>query len=310
MLRKIVLAGVPEQVNIPILLSLERNLFKSKGLDVEYRLVPEGTGKMLDLLESGDVDIALTVTDGFIAGKASGRKVNLAGTYVESPLTWCIAGKGSGEQKKIKDLKRFGISRMGSGSHTMAFYAAMLHNIDPASLEFTIANNFTGLRNGVNDDSFDAFLWEIFTTKPFIDNKELQLLGEVQTPWSSFSFVVPSSSSSDKQEEIKSKLFPALAEGVDLFIKEAEETHEKDGESSIQRISREHGHTDKDAKLWFSRCRYATHDQENRISSPFAVDFKATSMSLQILKRAGIVSPDFVIEDLWSDNKIITFKNL
>lgn len=42
---------------------------------------------------SGDVDLALTVTDAFMVGKASGRKVNLLGTFVESPLVWAVAAR-------------------------------------------------------------------------------------------------------------------------------------------------------------------------------------------------------------------------
>ena len=63
--------------SLPIHLCLERGIFKKYGIDVDYRLVPEGTGAMLDKLESGDLDVALTVTDAFIAGKAKGRKIQL-----------------------------------------------------------------------------------------------------------------------------------------------------------------------------------------------------------------------------------------
>lgn len=40
-LRKFILAGVPEQVNIPILLGLERQLFRKYGVELEYKIVPE-----------------------------------------------------------------------------------------------------------------------------------------------------------------------------------------------------------------------------------------------------------------------------
>lgn len=71
--RKIIIAGVPEQVNLPIVLAIEVNLFIQHGVDVEYRVVAEGTGKMLDLIDNGEVDLALCVTDAFIAGKSKGK---------------------------------------------------------------------------------------------------------------------------------------------------------------------------------------------------------------------------------------------
>jgi len=40
-LRKFILAGVPEQVNIPILLGLEHHLFRKYGVELEYKIVPE-----------------------------------------------------------------------------------------------------------------------------------------------------------------------------------------------------------------------------------------------------------------------------
>lgn len=40
-LRKFILAGVPEQVNIPIHLGLEHQLFRKYGVNLEFKIVPE-----------------------------------------------------------------------------------------------------------------------------------------------------------------------------------------------------------------------------------------------------------------------------
>ena len=40
----ITLAAVPEQVNIPIKICLERGIFNKHNIDVNYVVVPEGTG--------------------------------------------------------------------------------------------------------------------------------------------------------------------------------------------------------------------------------------------------------------------------
>ena len=44
--------GVPEQVNIPIKICLEQGIFRKHGVDVQYTEVKEGTGKMLQMLDS------------------------------------------------------------------------------------------------------------------------------------------------------------------------------------------------------------------------------------------------------------------
>ena len=158
---KIILAGVWEQVNIPICICSERGIFKKYGIDVEFRKVPEGTGKMLDMIEEGSVDLAITVADAFIAGKAKGRPIQICGTWVQSPLVWAIAGAGTnGSFDTFEKLGRrkmnnreglsFGISRLGSGSHTMAFYLAQQNNIPKSSLSFAVQNDFKSLRKGEN----------------------------------------------------------------------------------------------------------------------------------------------------------------
>ena len=179
-MKRIILGGVPEQVNIPILLAIENGYFTEFGLDVQYKLVPEGTGKMLDLLETGELDVALTVTDGFIAGRAKGRKVELLGTYVSSPLIWAVAGSVTSPILSLDNLRnctsniRVGISRLGSGSHTMAQYmSSQLLGIPVEKLSFVVANNFDGLCRGVTEGLFDIFMWETFTTQPSFANRTL-----------------------------------------------------------------------------------------------------------------------------------------
>ena len=72
-LKKLTLCGVHEQVNIPIIICQEQKIFEKHGLDVTFRIVPEGTGAILDLIDKEEVDIALCVTDAFIAGKSKGK---------------------------------------------------------------------------------------------------------------------------------------------------------------------------------------------------------------------------------------------
>jgi hypothetical protein len=70
------LAGVHEQVNLPIMLAVQSNLLIQHGLQVDFQIISEGTGRMLDLIDSGEVDLALCVTDAFIAGKAKGKLIS------------------------------------------------------------------------------------------------------------------------------------------------------------------------------------------------------------------------------------------
>ena len=57
--------------------------------------------KPFSLPFSGEVDLAMTVTDAFMVGKANGRKVQLLGTFVESPLVWAVSSSTSIEQAHV-----------------------------------------------------------------------------------------------------------------------------------------------------------------------------------------------------------------
>jgi ABC-type nitrate/sulfonate/bicarbonate transport system substrate-binding protein len=142
---------------------------------------------MLKKLHDGEADIAITVTDGFIAGRAAGSNVSLIGTYVDSPLTWAVCAAPDSKLNSIEDFMRkenrqIGISRWKSGSHTMSFYLDHLHKLhlpsgSTAALtegNFKVQGGFESLMAGVQSGSTDIFLWEVFTTKPWFDSGALK----------------------------------------------------------------------------------------------------------------------------------------
>jgi hypothetical protein len=100
---------------------LENGIFEKYGVDVHYSTIKEGTGgsaesmsshqvtgAMLKKLHDGEADIAITVTDGLIAGRAAGSNVSLIGTYVESPLTWAVCAAPDSKLNSIDDFMRKG----------------------------------------------------------------------------------------------------------------------------------------------------------------------------------------------------------
>ena len=312
---KIKMAGVPEQVNLPISLCIEQDIFKNWGLEVEFVLVPEGTGAMITKLENGEVDLALTVSDALIVGVASGRRVQLVGTYVDSPLVWAVAVNTTSpchslDELMTKEQLKFGVSRMGSGSHTMAQYVCALHGKSLDKVSFVVANNLDGLKKGVQNGDFDAFLWETFTTKPLFDAGELMKCGEVPTPWTAFSIAAgPSGSLSvEKETSIRDKLFPALEEGCRRFCSKDPSSPS----SSAARIVRDFGHKEEDAVAWLSRVKYnVVVDEKESASnihyspkSPMRIDEARTNESIRILKSITLVRDDFVAEDLWRGSLI------
>jgi ABC-type nitrate/sulfonate/bicarbonate transport system substrate-binding protein len=280
--------AVPEQVNIPLHDAATSKELRAAGVEVVVRSVPEGTGRMVEAVASGEMDLALPVTDGMIAAVAKGVSIELAGVYVQSPLTWAVAAAGDAKKTEIQQLERMGVSRLGSGSHTMSYYMALLHGMDPHKLSFTVANNFTNLRAGVKSDEFDAFLWETFTTQPYFASKELTKLGNVQTPWPAFSFICnPDKLTPEQAHAVREVFFPALARACKNFTDNVA--------CSVARISQHHAHTPEDAAKWLSTVRYSTD---------FTIDAKRIGHAVDVLKQAGVVPKDFAKEQLWARNPV------
>jgi hypothetical protein len=85
-------------------------------------------------------------------------------------------------------------------------------------------------------------------------------MGDVSTPWTAFSFAGYNGTSSSVEfaDTVRNRLFPALSEGVSIFINEGrkqEEDEEGKWPPSIQRICREYGHTEEDATTWLKSVK-------------------------------------------------------
>lgn len=81
-------AGVPEHFNLPWHLADEEGAFESAGIDLQWIDVPEGTGKMCQMLREDETDMAVILTEGIIKDICDGNPSSIVQTYVESPLSW------------------------------------------------------------------------------------------------------------------------------------------------------------------------------------------------------------------------------
>lgn len=199
-------AGVPEHFNAPFHLAHERGLFKDKGVQFEWDMTPGGTGAMAQKLESGEVDLAVMLSEGAVARAASGAPLKVVGTYVQSPLRWGIHVKNGSPIKTIADLKgkTFGVSRMLSGSHLMAHVLAHQQGWDiAADAPLKIVGTMDGAREAMAAGEIDVWLWEKFTTKHLVDEGEWDIIGEVPTPWPCFCFCASDKALAEKGAEIR-----------------------------------------------------------------------------------------------------------
>jgi ABC-type nitrate/sulfonate/bicarbonate transport system substrate-binding protein len=272
---------------------------KHYGLDSKLLPYPSGTGHMVSALQSGEIDIGVGLTEGWIAalGKAQAKKEDagfrVVGTYVETPLCWAIStGARRNELNGINDLKdkKVGVSRIGSGSYVMSYVLAdqqgwldTSSNSPPFPVE--PLNTFSNLRDGVNDGTADFFMWEHFTSKRYYDNGEIKRIGEIYTPWSSWKIVAVndllypanwSSGANASKPALKEEL-----EDVMQKINQGVKHFEENQEEGVTYISTKLDYSEEDAREWLKTVRFSKDVR--------GVERSVVDKTVGILQKAGVL---------------------
>lgn len=182
------IGGVPEHFNLPWQIAMEQELFKKNSISLKWREYPGGTGAMAKDLRDQKLDVAVLLTEGIIADIAKGNPSKIISLYVSSPLIWGIHVPGSSSIKTIEDLqgKRYAISRIGSGSHLMAYVDAKQRGWKVEDDQLVIVGGIEGARKAFKNKEAEIFLWEKYMTKPLVDSGEFKRIGECPTPWPCF----------------------------------------------------------------------------------------------------------------------------
>jgi ABC-type nitrate/sulfonate/bicarbonate transport system substrate-binding protein len=191
-MKTVKIVGVPEHFNLPWHLCIENGEFEVTGIDLQWTDVPEGTGKMCQMLRDGETDIAVILTEGILKDIAAGNDSSIIQVYVQSPLIWGIHVDAKSKHNQLSDLENTtsAISRIGSGSHLMSFVNAEQQNWDTANLKFEIVNTIDGAVEALQNGKADYFMWERFMTKPLVDNGTFRRIADCPTPWPCFVITV------------------------------------------------------------------------------------------------------------------------
>jgi sulfonate transport system substrate-binding protein len=192
-MRKVTIGGVPEHFNLAWYLTLKNGDYKSKAINLRWNDYYGGTGAMNKALRSGEIDMAVILTEGIVKDIIDGNPSKIVQTFVETPLIWGIHVAADSKFKSVEDIKgtRAAISRYGSGSHLMAYVNAKNNhwNLD-TDLNFEVVKNLDGAVEGLTNGKADYFLWEKFTTKPIVDEGKFRRIGNCPSPWPCFVIAV------------------------------------------------------------------------------------------------------------------------
>ena len=182
------IAGVPEHFNLPWHLAIENGDFKKEAIDLQWTDVPEGTGKMCQMLRDGSTDIAIILTEGIVKDITVGNPSKIVQVYVETPLIWGIHVAAQSKYENLAQLEgtKAAISRIGSGSQLMAYVNAGNQKWDANSLSFEIVNTIDGAVTALTEGTADYFMWERFMTQPLVDKGIFRRIADCPTPWPCF----------------------------------------------------------------------------------------------------------------------------
>ena len=212
------IAGVPEHFNLPWHLSIENGDFEKENIDLQWTDVPEGTGKMCQMLRDGETDVAVILTEGIVKDIIAGNPSKIVQVYVESPLIWGIHVAANSDYKVLADLENttVAISRLGSGSQLMAYVNAGNQGWKTENLQFKIVNTIDGAVEALTNGTADYFMWERFMTKPLVDKGTFRRVGDCPTPWPCF-VVAVRNEMLENQPEIISKIIKIINNATQEF---------------------------------------------------------------------------------------------
>lgn len=200
--------GVPEHFNLPWQWAAERDIFSAENIELSWTMYAGGTGAMTQAIQNNALDVAILLTEGFIASANDGLKAKIAKVYIDTPLVWGIYTAADAPFDKLtkQHSAPVAISRFGSGSHLMSMIHAQERGIQLKENQFNIVNSLYGGVESLKQHTSKLFYWEKFMTRPHVKSGEVKLIGEFSAPWSSFLIIVSDEALKKKREAVEQLL--------------------------------------------------------------------------------------------------------
>lgn len=248
--RKIKIGGVPEHFNLPIQLAIEKGLFQSNDIDVEWIDFPGGTGYMTQALRENECDLCILLTEGIVTDILKGNPSKIVSGYVKTSLTWGVHTQIDNPIKDHNQIfdKQFAISRLGSGSHLMPIVDALLRDRSIDNSQFVPTKNITGAIESLGKLETEVFYWEKFTTKPYLKKGKMKMISEFISPWPCF-VIAATNKIINTNPELLSSVLKIIQKSSADFMK---------SKDALQLVKERFNIETKDAERWYHSTEWAT----------------------------------------------------
>ncbi len=283
-MKQVKIIGVPEHFNLPWHMAIEEGAFLERGIDLQWENIPEGTGRMCQMLKNEETDLSIILTEGLVKSITEGNPSKIVQEYISSSLLWGIHVSQKSSYKRVDELKdtKVAISRFGSGSHLMAYVHAQNQEWDTNALQFEIINNLDGAIEALTSEQADYFMWEHFTTKPLVDNGTFRRLGDCPTPWPCFVIAATNNFIENNESVLKH-----ILDIINLYTSEF-----KSIPSIDKTLANRYGQQLEDIKDWLSLTQWS----QSEISIKTVEKVQGTLASLKLINT--IIPYDSIVKDI------------
>ena len=276
------MGGVPEHFNLPWRLVLEQGRIREAGLKLWYEDYPGGTGALTYALQTGELDMAVVLTEGIVASIVKGNPVRLVKVYVTSPLIWGVHVPAQSELHELKQIIHYpyAISRHGSGSHLMAIVHAVQMGWSSDQLNFKKVGGLEGARKALRQGQAQVFFWERFMTQPYVDKGEFRRIAEVHTPWPCFVVAV--------REDVLAERADDVYHILDIINAQCQQLMDDPEAAAV--ISTRYDLKEEDVREWLRLTRWSTD---------FDYPKRALYEVQEALLSAGVIEAGLALDELW-----------
>ena len=139
----------------------------------------------------------------------------------------------------------------GSGSHLMAYVNAFERKWDLTQLKFTVVGDVYGGLWSLKEHEAQGFLWEKYTTQPFVDQEKCRRVGEVKTPWPCFVIAV-NNKFLDGNKYYLHKILKGLRTAVNDL--------KSNPQMAVKMISQKYQLKESDVKEWFAAVEWENEE--------------------------------------------------
>lgn len=275
------IGGVTEHFNLPWNIAVEQNKFTEAGVELNWKFFPGGTGVMTEALKTGELDLAILLTEGFVSAAAKGLKAKIVKEYITSPLGWGIfTGTKSQFYSVYNRLpKKYAISKLGSGSHLMAMIHAEQRGERVDAKDLIEVKSIDGAMQSLTGNETQIFYWEKYMTKAHVENGTVRMIGEFSAPWSSMLIIASDEALSTKRDKI-AKVLEVINTESERFVTSPQ---------SVKLLTERFKLSEADAYTWLLSTVWS-HD--------YSVRLLGLENAKQALLKIGSVSADLDVRAL------------